>query len=666
VKTKSRQEVVLGILIAFEIVLFSITGRNFLSLDNFFESIRLSAEIGLLALALTPVLITGGIDLSVGSMMGFCAVAFGAMWQDAHLPIGIALLLTLTLGLLGGALHAALIAYLDVSPLIVTLGTYSLFRGLAEGITGGARGYSGFPGGFLFVGQGYLGGIVPTQTIIFVVAIVAFWVLLHRSIIGRALYAIGHSAEGTRYAAVPVARRLAVVYLLSGLSAGVAAIVYVAHLGQAKSDAGTGYELIAITAVVLGGTSITGGSGTIPGTLMGLAAIVLLQNGLRLSAWPAELAGISTGVLLILTIVLQRLLGRRHARDSTEPQKEPRRSSAVELATKACIALVLIGLTGYWVHRRQLTRTARAGDEHGQRRVTIGVMPKSKGDPYFISCRTGAEKAAADLNVDMIWDGPTELDAAKQNEVVEGWITRHVDAISVAVANAASISTVLRKARSQGIKVVAWDADANPDARDYFINQATTQAIGFTLLDEAARVMHEKGEIAIITGALSAANQNLWISFIKERLAKYPNMKLVSIRPSDDDRDKAFSEAQTISKVYPDVQVMIVISAPAVPGAAEAVKQSGRKDLLVIGLSLPNLCKPYVHDGEIEAVVLWNTENLGYLAVGAPAALARGTLPAGNATFDAGPLGKLQIVGSEIILGAPMIFRKDNIDAFNF
>jgi rhamnose transport system permease protein len=457
-----------------------------------------------------------------------------------------------------------------------------------------------------------------------------------------------------------------VVYLLSGLSAGIAAIVYVAHLGQAKSDAGTGYELIAITAVVLGGTSISGGSGTIPGTLMGLAAIVLLQNGLRLSAWPAELAGISTGLLLILTIVLQRLVGRRHAgADGTTPKTEARKSSVATLA-KACIALVLIALAGYWVHRRPLTRTAGTGDELGKRRVTIGVMPKSKGDPYFISCRNGAEKAAADLDVDMIWDGPTQLDAAKQNEVVEGWITRHVNAISVSVENAASISTVLRKARSQGIKVVTWDADAKPDARDYFINQATTQAIGFTLLDEAARVMHEKGEVAIITGALSAANQNLWISFIEERLAKYPNMKLVSIRPSDDDRDKAFSEAQTISKVYPNVQVMIVISAPAVPGAAEAVKQSGRKDLLVIGLSLPNLCKPYVHDGEIEAVVLWNTESLGYLAVAAPAALARGTFPLGKPTLDAGPLGTLQIVGSEIILGAPMIFRKDNIDAFNF
>jgi len=667
VKTNTRQELALGALIAFEIILFSITGRNFLSLDNFFECIRLSAEIGLLALALTPILITGGIDLSVGSMMGLCAVSFGALWHDAHLPIGIALVLTLALSLLGGSLNAGLIASLNASPLIVTLGTYSLFRGLAEGVTGGARSYSGFPEKFLFIGQGYLGGIVPTQTIIFVSAIVAFWFLLHRTIVGRALYAIGHSAEGTRYAGVPVARRLALVYVLAGLAAGIAAIIYVAHLGQAKSNAGTGYELIAITGVVLGGTSISGGSGTIQGTLMGLAVIVLLQNGLRLSAWPSELVGISTGVLLILTIILQRVVRRRQTRgDGAVPERELKKTTVPRFAATVFVILVVIAVTGYGVHRHHLIRTAGADVERGRRRITIGVMPKSKGDPYFISCRVGAEKAAADLDVDMIWDGPTGLDAAKQNEVVEGWITRHVDAISVSVENAVSISTVLRKARSQGIKVVAWDADAKPEARDYFINQATTQDIGFTLLDEAARVMHERGKFAIITGALTAANQNLWISFIEQRLAKYPDMKLVSVRPSDDDRDKAFSEAQTISKVYPDVQVMIVISAPAVPGAAEAVKQSGRKDLSVIGLSLPNLCKPYVHDGEIEAVVLWNTEKLGYLAVGAAAALARGTFPVGQRTFDAGPLGSLQVEGSEIILGAPMIFRRDNIGAFNF
>jgi len=658
----SRQEVVLGILIAFEIVLFSFTGQNFLSLSNFFECIRLSTEIGLIALAATPILISGGIDLSVGSMMGLCAVGFGAMWHDAHVPIVAASLFALALGLLGGALNGVLIAYLNLSPLIVTLGTYSLFRGVAEGITEGSKSYSGFPAKFLFIGQGYIGSVVPAQTIVLLLAIVTFWILLHKSIIGRALYAIGHSAEGTRYAAVPVSRRLALVYLLSGLSSGIAAIVYVAHLGQAKSDAGTGYELIAITAVVLGGTSISGGSGTIPGTLLGLAAIVLLENGLRLSAWPTEVAGILTGVLLISTILLQRLFERHsHAEKAVK-----RESRSRDIAMVGAMTLTLIAVAFYSIYRHHSMRKFAAQEENGRRRVTIGVMPKSKGDPYFISCRIGAEKAAADLGVDVIWDGPTGLDAAQQNEVVEGWITRHVDAISVSVENAASISTVLRKARARGIKVVAWDADAKPDARDYFINQATTQAIGFTLLDEAARVMHEKGDIAIITGALTAANQNLWISFIKARLENFPNMKLVSIRPSDDDRDKAFSEAQTISKVYPDVRVMIVISAPAVPGAAEAVKQSGRKDLNVIGLSLPNLCKPYVHDGEIEAVVLWNTEKLGYLAVGAPAALARGTFPVGKPTFDAGPLGMLQVDGSEIILGAPMIFRKDNIDAFNF
>jgi len=634
--TKGKQEIILALLIACEIALFSVTGQNFFSRGNFFECIRLGVEIGLLALALTPVIVTGGIDLSVGSLIGMCAVSFGWLWRDAGVPAGWAVLLTLAISLLGGALNGALIARLNVSPLIVTLGTFSLFRGLAEGITMGARNYSGFPGGFLFLGQGYLGGVVPTQTIFLLAAAIGFWLLLHRSVIGRGLYAIGHGLEAARYAAIPVKRRVGLVYLLSGLAAGVAAIVYVAHLGQAKSDAGTGYELIAITAVVLGGTSIFGGSGSIGGTLLGLVAIVVLQNGLRLSGWPAELAGILTGVLLILTIAIKQA-GRR---------------------TRWAIAVVAVIIGGIGFEARH---ASSAGT------ITIGVMPKAKGDPYFISCRAGAEEAAKQLHVNLIWDGPTGLDAAKQNEVIEGWITRHVDAISVAVENAAGISTVLRKARAQGIKVTTWDADADTNARDYFVNQATPAAIGYTLIDEAARLMHGSGEFAIITGALSAANQNQWISFMRQRVKeKWPGLKLVTVRPSDDDRDKAFQETQTLLKVYPNIKVVVGISAPAVPGAGEAVKQSGRHDVEVIGLSLPNLCKPYVHDGSIEAVVLWNTKDLGYLAVLAPAALVRGTLRPGEATLAAGRLGVVKLEGDQIVLGAPVIFRKDNIDRFNF
>jgi len=295
------------------------------------------------------------------------------------------------------------------------------------------------------------------------------------------------------------------------------------------------------------------------------------------------------------------------------------------------------------------------------------MMPKAKGDPYFVSCRAGAEEAARETGVELIWDGPTGLDPAKQNEVVEGWITRQVDAIAVSVENQAGISTVLRKARAHGIKVLTWDADAAPDARDFFINQATPEGIGFTLTDEAARLLDGKGDFAIITGALSAANQNQWIAYIKKRLAaKYPNLKLVAIRPSDDDRDKAFSETQIVLKVYPAVKLIMSIAAPAVPGAAEAVRQSGRKGVAVIGLSLPNLCKKYIHEGVVQSIVLWNTRDLGYLTVLTASQLVQGRMQKGITSFQAGRLHAIEVRGDEVILGKPFIFDKSNIDQFDF
>src|SRR5262249_38429405 len=210
-------------------------------------------------------------------------------------------------------------------------------------------------------------------------------------------------------------------------------------------------------------------------------------------------------------------------------------------------------------------------------------------------------------------------------------ITRGVDVIAVSVENKVGISTVLKKARERGIRVITWDADAQKDARDFFINQATPQGIGYTLTDEAARILGGKGEFAIITASLSAANQNEWIKHIKARLAeKYPDLKLVAIQPSEGDRARAFQETQTVLKVYPNVKPVMAMAAPAVPGAAEAVKQSGRADVKVTGLSLPNMCKPYIHEGVIESIVLWNTVDLGYLTVYASRALSTGEMKRGD------------------------------------
>jgi rhamnose transport system permease protein len=445
--------------------------------------------------------------------------------------------------------------------------------------------------------------------------------------------------------------------------------VYVAHLGQAKSDVGTGYELDAITAVVLGGTSVFGGRGTVWGTVLGLLSLTVLQNGLHLAALPSELTGVLTGTLLVLTISVDRMRIARRRSVSVKLDEEinPVRNSQLAILCATVLAgSLIVAATNVWL-ARSAVRVPSVSTTVPAHRTVIAMMPKAKGDPYFVSARAGAEDAARELGVELIWDGPTSLEAAKQNELVENWITRQVDAIAVAVENKAGISTVLRKARQRGIKVLTWDADAEPDARDFFVNQATPEGIANTLTDEAGRLLNGKGEFAIITGALSAANQNEWIKFIWQRLAeKYPNLKLATIRPSDDDRDKAFSETQTVLKVFPQVKLMMAISAPAVPGAAEAVRQAGRKDVFVIGLSLPSMCKPYVHDGVVQTVVLWSTRDLGYLTVYAGSLLAQNKLPAGVTSVQAGRLGTLQVRGSEIILGAPLIINKQNIDQLDF
>ena len=664
-----KHEWVLLLVLVLECAIFSVAGTNFLTTANAFEITRLSVEIGLIALALTPVIITGGIDLSVGSMMGLAAVVLGALWRDGQMSIAIAVCAALLLGLAGGSLNGLLVTRLGLPPLIVTLGTFSLFRGIAEGLTRGIENYSGFPSQFLFLGQGYVVGVIPAQLFILVVAIVAFAWILHRTAFGRSLYAIGYSSEGARFAGIPVGRHVFIVYLLSGLAASVSAIIYVAHLGQAKSDAGSGFELMAITAVVLGGTSIFGGRGTIAGTVLGLFALVVLQNGLRLAGEPAELTGILTGVLLLGTIILNRFSTATRKQHAIVEEIEVKNSQVAVLSAVIIVAALIVAASNWMLVRSVTTHSpsnAGAAIEPANR-IQVAMMPKAKGDPYFISCRQGAEEAARELGVDLLWDGPTDLDPAKQNEVVEAWITKGVDVIAVSVENQAGISTVLRKARAKGIKVITWDADAEKNARDFLINQATPQGIGYTLTDEAARILNGKGEFAIVTASLSAANQNEWIKNIKARLAeKYPNMKLVAIQPSEGDRDRAFSETQTILKVYPQVRLIMAIAAPAVPGAAEAVKQSGRTDVRVIGLSLPNMNKPYVKAGIVESVVLWNTVDLGYLTVYAADALTGGRLKRGDNELTAGRLGKIEIEGDEVLLGAPFIFNKQNIDQFNF
>jgi len=307
-------------------------------------------------------------------------------------------------------------------------------------------------------------------------------------------------------------------------------------------------------------------------------------------------------------------------------------------------------------------------DALGGKKLTVALLPKSKGNAYFISCKKGADTAAKELGVDLIFDGPTDPDPAKQNEIVENWITLGVDVIAAACENKEGISTALRRARSAGIKVVTYDADALPDARDFFVNQATPEGIGQALMDEAAKQIGPEGEFAIITASLTAQNMIEWQRHIEaQRAAKYPGLKMVALRPCDDKKDLAQSEAANLLGAYPNLKLIMAICSPAVPGAAEAVKQAGKAgQVKVIGLGLPNENRAYVKEGVTQTVILWNTLDLGYLTVQAAVATAKGTLTSGATVLTAGRLGEIKVEGDQIVLGKPFAFTRENIDEFDF
>lgn len=283
--------------------------------ENLLDASQHIVEIGILAVAMTPIIISGGIDLSVGSLVGMCGIVLGYAWQ-AGVPLWAAALLAVLAGALAGALNGAAVTRGRVPPLVVTLATMAIFRGAAYAISQ-ARPVSGFPVWFEDLGQSYVRlwptpWQAPAQLLVFLVVAALGGFFLHATVYGRYVYAVGSNERAARFAAVPVHRVKLLLYTLSGSAAGLAAVVFVARTGAAKADAAAGYELDVITCVVLGGTRITGGRGTPAGTLLGVVAVLLARTGLGYAGVPDVWRTLLLGVLLILTACAGPLLaGRR-------------------------------------------------------------------------------------------------------------------------------------------------------------------------------------------------------------------------------------------------------------------------------------------------------------------------------------------------------------------
>jgi rhamnose transport system permease protein len=304
-----RHETLLAIILVIALIGLGAFNDRFLTVDNLLNQGRLITEIGLIALPMTFIIITGGIDLSVGAVVGLCAIMLGYSWKNFGFPLPIAIVFALAVGGLAGFVNGLVITRIKVPPLIMTIATLALYRGLAEGISQ-AHSVRGYPEWFYALGQGDLFG-VPTQLVVLVILAVVAGVALDRTTFGRTLYAIGANETAARFSALSVDRVKLIVYTLSGLASGLAAIVLVSRVTTTRMDMGMGYELDVIAAVVLGGTSIFGGWGTIWGTAIGLAMIQLLKNGLALTGVKGDATIVVIGVALILSVLIASSLQRR-------------------------------------------------------------------------------------------------------------------------------------------------------------------------------------------------------------------------------------------------------------------------------------------------------------------------------------------------------------------
>lgn len=305
--------------------------------------------------------------------------------------------------------------------------------------------------------------------------------------------------------------------------------------------------------------------------------------------------------------------------------------------------------------------------------LRIGMIPKLVGIGYFDATQRGAEEAAAELDVKLTFDGPTEARTEDQIKIIDGWLAQGYDVVAAAPNDPEAISQTLRRAQQAGAIVVTWDTDANPEksGRATFVNQAPNDAIGFALVDVMADGVRNRGETVagqylIVSGTPTAANQNVWMEYMRARIGdQYPEMELLETLMPGEDQQRAQEMTAEALRAYPDLKGIWGITSVSLPGAAKAVRDAGRADqVYVTGLGQPNIMREFVKDGTVQKFVLWNPVDLGYLTVHVAKRLSDGRLEYG--TTDFGRLKDIEVREGEVLLGPPIVFDAANVDDFDF
>jgi rhamnose transport system substrate-binding protein len=309
-------------------------------------------------------------------------------------------------------------------------------------------------------------------------------------------------------------------------------------------------------------------------------------------------------------------------------------------------------------------------DGGGDGDVTITVLPKNLGNPYFEASTAGAQEAGEELGATVEEVGPDTASPDAQVPFINTAAQQGVGALVVSANDPTAIGDALEEARSAGTKVVTFDSDTEPQFRDLFINQASPEGIADKQLELVADQIGGEGEIAILSASANATNQNAWITLMEEKLASdYPDIELVETVYGDDDDQTSFDKTAALLQSHPDLKGIVSPTTVGIAAAARYVSTSDAKGkVAVTGLGTPNQMREYVEDGTVEAFALWNPTDLGYLATQAAAALAAGDITGEEGdTFEAGRLGEFTVgADGEVLLGDPYVYDETNIADFDF
>ncbi|WP_330349666.1 ABC transporter permease/substrate-binding protein [Streptomyces sp. NBC_00582] len=583
------------------VIAMSALSGDFLTTDNLLNVGVQAAVTAILAFGVTFVIVSAGIDLSVGSVAALSATVLAWSATQHGVPVAIAVVLAVLTGIAAGLVNGFLIAYGKLPPFIATLAMLSVGRGLSLVISEGSP--IAFPDSVSHLGD-TLGGWLPVPVLVMVVMGLIAAFVLGRTYIGRSMYAIGGNEEAARLSGLRVPKQKLAIYALSGVFAAVAGIVLASRLSSAQPQAADGYELDAIAAVVIGGASLAGGTGKASGTLIGALILAVLRNGLNLlnvsAFWQQVVIGVVIALAVLLDTVRRKAGATPAAAGAGVGGGKGRQAATYGLA--AVVTVAIVGATSF-LH----------GSSSSAATPKVGLALSTLNNPFFVQIQSGAKAEAKRLGVDLtVTDA--QNDASQQANQLQNFTSSGYDSIIVNPVDSDAASNSVNAADKAKIPVVAVDRGVNKATVDALV--ASDNVAGGEL---AARTVAEKlggsGKIVILQGQAGTSAARERAAGFAKGLKAYPGIQVVAQQPADFDRTKGLDVMSNLLQAHPDVQGVIAANDEMALGAIKALGSKAGTSVQVVGFDgTPDGLKA-VEQGTLYASVAQQPSQLGKIAV---------------------------------------------------